>query len=82
MSDFNNRAAIGQAINLAVQSAIALNKQQDLKFIFKEYLRFKQIADVIQRSNPQQLVEALADPQFNELLSKIEELSTKKALKD
>lgn len=72
-----NRAAKGQAINLAVQTAIAKGEEQNLKFIFKEYLRYLQIANVIQGSKESDLVAALEDKNLNKLLDSIKELGSK-----
>lgn len=73
MSDFNQRAAKGQAINLAISTAIAENKQHDNKYIIEQYLRYLQFANMVQKATPEQLATAVDNPKFIDLIKKLDE---------
>ncbi len=44
----NTRAARGQAVNLAVQDAIAQGKQEDTKYICSKFLHYYKLAALLQ----------------------------------
>ena len=56
-----NRAAKGQAINLAVHTAIALGKSTDVRFIYSEYLRYYELGQLLQNATTDELKAALLD---------------------
>ncbi len=47
-TDYNVRAAKGQAFNLAVHDAIALGKQEDVKYILTKYVKYYKLSDTVQ----------------------------------
>lgn len=69
--DFNKRAGIGQATNLAVQLAISEGKGHDNAYIVKQYLRFSALCGLIQKATPEQLVVAVENPKILELFEAI-----------
>ena len=71
--DFSQRAAKGQAYNLAVSTAIADGKQHDNEYIVKQFLRHMQFASLLQKANPQQLSEALNCSRTLELIKNLDE---------
>lgn len=48
MSDFNQRASIGQAINLAVHEAVALGKHNDTTYVLSRYVHYYKLSQMIQ----------------------------------
>lgn len=44
----NERAAKGQAINLAVHDAIAIGRHEDITYIVGRYLHYYELADKLQ----------------------------------
>jgi hypothetical protein len=44
----NDRAAKGQAINLAVHEAVSLGKQDDTTYILSRYLHYYKLSQLIQ----------------------------------
>ena len=67
--NFSQRAARGQAYNLAVSTAIADGKHKDLEYVFRQYLRHLKIADLLQNSSEKQLVELINN---KELMAKLQ----------
>jgi hypothetical protein len=47
-TDYNARAAKGQALNLAVNDAIHAGKQNDKKYIFKQFVYYYNLGIVTQ----------------------------------
>lgn len=58
--DYSQRAARGQAYNLAVLTAIADGKHQDRKYVLKEYLRHLAMAELLQKA-PHETLKQLAN---------------------
>lgn len=71
-NDFNQRAAKGQAINIAFSIAVAEGKQNDNKFIIEQYLRVLQFAALLQKATPDQLASAVDNPKFIELINNLD----------
>jgi len=63
----------GQAYNCAINSAAALGKLNDTKFICKEFLRHLQFANFLQKTRVEDLVNALDSPEFLSLLNNVDE---------
>ena len=61
---YSQRAAKGQAFNLAVLTAIADGKQHDNEFIVKQFLRHLQFGSLLQKANPEQLAGILSNPKL------------------
>ncbi len=57
--NYSERAAKGQAYNLAVMTAIAECKQNDNKFILQQYFRHKEFMSMIQGLDDAALVKAV-----------------------
>lgn len=72
MSYDNQRAANGQAYNLAIQSAIAEGRGHDNEYIIKQFLRHKQFCALLQKANPHQLSVALKSEPVRELINELE----------
>ncbi len=70
----NERAARGQAYNLAVLTAIADCKHHDHKYILKQYFRHKEMASLIQSCDETSLVQALENPKLAEVFKLMESL--------
>jgi len=70
--DYSQRAAKGQAYNLAISTAIADGKQHDNRYIVKQYLRHIKFASMLQKANPDQLASAMDNPGYLELLQKLD----------
>jgi hypothetical protein len=70
--DFSQRAAKGQAYNLAVQTAIADGKQHDNEYIVRQFLRHLQFAALVQKDNPEQLAKVVDNPKVLELIKKLD----------
>jgi len=60
--DYSQRAAKGQAYNLAVATAIADGKQHDNEFIVKQFLRHMQFAALVQKAKPDELAAIIETP--------------------
>lgn len=71
-NDFSKRAAIGQAYNLAVSTAIADGKQHDNKYIIEQFLRHYQFAALLQKATMDQLATAVDNPKFIELIQELD----------
>ena len=72
MSYDNQRAAKGQAINLAIMTAIADGKQHDNKYIIEQFLRHLQFAAMMQKATPDQLATAVDNPKFISLIQDLD----------
>jgi hypothetical protein len=72
-NDFSQRAAKGQAYNLAVSTAIAEGKQHDNEFIVKQFLRHLQFASFVQKATPEQLSDVLKNPKLIDLIRELDE---------
>ena len=72
MSDFSQRAAKGQAYNLAVNTAIAEGRAHDNKFIIEQFLRHLQFAAMVQKATPDQLATAVDNPKFIQLIQNLD----------
>ena len=70
--DFSQRAARGQAYNLAVLTAIADGKQHDTMYVTKQFLRHLQFASILQKESPENLATAMDNPKILELMSRME----------
>lgn len=69
--DYSQRAAKGQAYNLAVSTAIAEGKQHDNEYITKQFLRHLQFASLLQKATPEQLITLLGDHRMVELMKEL-----------
>lgn len=72
--DFSQRAARGQAYNLAVLTAIADERQHDNVYITKQFLRHLQFAALLQKANPEQLADLLKNQRAVQLIKELEDL--------
>lgn len=70
--DYSQRAAKGQAYNLAVQTAIADGKQHDNEHITKQFLRHLQFSSLLQKANPNQLAEVLDNERILEIIKELD----------
>ena len=70
--DYSQRAAKGQAYNLAVQTAIADGRQHDNEFIVRQFQRHLQFANLLQKANPQQLAELLDSTKMLDLIKALD----------
>lgn len=72
-SDFSERAAKGQAYNLAISTAIADNKQHDNGYIVKQFLRHLAFAKLLQDTPSKHLALVAEEPEFIETIEKLSE---------
>ena len=70
-NDFSQRAAKGQAYNLAVLTAIADGKHHDNKYIVEQFLRHLKFADLLQNNGPDMLATAVKNPKILALLEEV-----------
>lgn len=63
----------GQAFNLAVNDAISKGKQEDVKYIYQQFIYYHSLADVVQGSDLEMIAEVLNKPEFNEAIKKLQE---------
>jgi len=68
----NKRAAVGQAINLAVADALHHGQENNPKYIYTKVLYYSQIADAVQNSDADMLKEVINNTELNELLSRLD----------
>lgn len=71
-NDFSQRAARGQAYNLAVQTAISEGRGNDNKYIIEQFLRHLQFAALVQKATPDQLASAVDNPKFIQLIQDLD----------
>jgi len=71
--DYSQRAAKGQAYNLAILTAIADGRQHDNEYIVKQFLRHMQFAALVQKANPEQLAELLNSPRMLDLIKNLDQ---------
>ena len=72
-ASFSQRAAKGQAYNLAIQEAIAANKINDKEFIVGRFLLHMKFAALLQKADPTQLAIIIKNPTFLDLLKQLDE---------
>lgn len=63
----------GQALNLAVATACSEGKANDNEYIIKQFLRYLQLAGMVQKANPDQLAQLLKSEKMIELLKQVDE---------
>ena len=80
MSDFSQRAAKGQAYNLAIATAIADDKQHDNAYIIKQFLRHYEFASLLQKTPAKDLAIVAEEPGFIEIIKKLDEEFQKDSL--
>lgn len=61
----------GQAFNLAVNTAIARDKEKDAKYIFQQFIYYYELAGVVQSSDLDMINEVLNRPDFMEAIENI-----------
>ena len=71
-NNFSQRAAKGQAYNLAIQTAIADGKQHDNEYIVQQFLRHLQFAALVQKANPEQLAAITKNPKIMDLIRELD----------
>jgi hypothetical protein len=70
--DFSQRAAKGQAYNLAVSTAIADGKQHDNEYIVAQFLRHLAFAQLVQSAQPEQLSQIVKNPKLVKLIKELD----------
>lgn len=76
MTDYNDtelKIRKGQAYNLAVMTACAEGKSQDSEYIAKQFLRHMEFANLLQKTNLEQLENIIMNPKTVELLKNLDE---------
>jgi RNA binding exosome subunit len=53
--DYSQRAARGQAYNLAIQTSIADGKHGDRGYVLKQYLKHLSMAEALQKASIEQI---------------------------
>jgi hypothetical protein len=71
--DYSQRAAKGQAYNLAVLTALADGKGHDNVYITKQFLRHLQFAAILQKASTEQIASLLDNPKLVDLIKQIDE---------
>lgn len=70
--DFSQRAARGQAYNLAIQTAISDGKQHDNEYIVAQFLRHLAFAQLVQTAQPEQLNQIVKNPKLVKLIKELD----------
>ncbi len=71
--DYSQRAARGQAYNLAVATAVAEGKAHDNEFITRQYLRHLQFASILQKASTEQVAALLGNPKLLDLIKQLDD---------
>lgn len=69
----NSAAKKGQAINLAVADALHNKEENNPAYIYKKFLYYFSIADAIQSSNADMILEVINNHDFSSLIGKLKE---------
>lgn len=72
-TDYNTRAAKGQAFNLAVHEAVARGKENDPKFIYKRYVFYYTLGDTVQGSDLDMVQEVINNKDFDKVMKQLSE---------
>ena len=71
MTDFNNRAARGQAYNLAVLTSIADGRHNDKEYVMRQFFSHLEFASILQECSNEQLSKVLS---CESVLKKLDEI--------
>lgn len=66
-----NPSAIGQAINLAAADAREHGKESDVTYIYKRYVFWSALCEVIQSSDIDMIQEVIGNKDFDKLVEQI-----------
>jgi len=69
-----NPAGIGQAINLAAADARQKDRESDVRYIYKRFVFWTNVCDLIQSSDLEEIQTVLDDPKLDDLMKKLGEL--------
>ncbi len=69
-----NPSAVGQAINLAAADARQCDRESDVKYIFKRFVFWTNVCELIQSSDLAELQLVLDDPKLDDLMRQLGEL--------
>lgn len=72
--DYSNRAAIGQAFNLAVHAAIKNDRENDTKYIYRQFTYYRSLGTLVQSGDSELLLEALQDKKLEKALKELESI--------
>ncbi len=64
----------GQAYNLAIADAINAGKQDSPKYIYKKFIYYLQLADIVQGSDLDLIQTVINEPSFDEIIKKLQEV--------
>lgn len=67
----------GQAFNLAVNDAISSESQNDVKYIYKRFLYYYNLAEIVQGSDIDLIQTAINNKEFDSMTQQIKALFTK-----
>ena len=67
----NDRAAIGQATNLACSLAIQVGKPHDIEYLIKQFLFYRKFAALMQAADDKQLAAVAKSPTLIDLFEQI-----------
>jgi hypothetical protein len=68
----------GQASNLAINDAISLGKQQDVKYIYQQYIYYHSLLDIIQGSDLEMIASVLNKPNFDAAIKALQNAFSEK----
>jgi len=66
-----NPSAIGQAINLAAADARQDGRESDVRYIYKRFVFWTNVCDLIQSSDLEEIQKVLDDPKLDELMNQL-----------
>lgn len=69
-----NPASIGQAINLAAADARQINRESDVRYIYKRFVFWTNVCELIQSSDLSEIQTVLDDPKLDELMKQLTEI--------
>lgn len=64
----------GQAFNLAVADAIKNNQEESPKYIYKRFMYYYSLADVVQGSDHDLILQVINEPKFDKILETLKEV--------
>lgn len=70
--DYNKRAAVGQAFNLAVHDAIKNEEENNPKYIYKKFVYYQHLGEIVQGSDLEMILEVVNNKTFEKILKDLE----------
>lgn len=72
-TDYNKRAAVGQAYNLAVHDAIHAGEATNPKYIYRRFVYYHTLGDAIQSADLELIQEVIDNKDFDQVIKDLKE---------